>query len=183
METIKELLNAKFTHMSAKIEAQGTLLEEKINHNREYIGGRLDEVIRRQKIANGDVKDLKEEAETCKAYREVASIIPFWKKIPLFVVIPIIFTIMGLSVRSFIDLENVKDHKVDKEMYRDERNDILLIIERKTQAQESLAKTNKQDIVHIEQYLQEIKEAQDQIDILLYEKFRVRGSNDMLPEF
>ena len=183
MENLRELIHAKFTHMGAKIEAQGTLFEEKLAHAQDHMEDKLDEIIKHQKTANGHVANLQEESERCKEYRVKASVTPLWKKIPLYVVIPVIFTIIGLNVRAFIDLEDVKKNKVEKETYIESQSQLILLVEAKTRAQESLAKTNKQDIEHINQYLQEIKTAQDQIDELIYEKFRTRGTNERLPEF
>ena len=179
---LKELLDAKFTHISAEIKAQGTLLEEKVNHNKDYVGAKMDEMINHQKRTNGRVLSLEGESEKCKEHRtEDAVNKRMWGRMRafLYVLVPSVLILVGLQVKAYFEVQN----KVDVETFIKMQADLTLLVEAKTRAQESLAKTNAQDIAHTNQYVAEIKAAQDEIDKFLYEKYRVRGPNDKLPEF
>ena len=55
MENLRELINAKFTHLGAKVEAQGTLFEEKLSHVQDHLEDKIDQVIQHQKIANDEI--------------------------------------------------------------------------------------------------------------------------------
>ena len=180
---LKDLLDAKFTHMAAKIEAQGTLTEEKINHTKEYIGERIDEVVRQQKIANHRVNKLEGETEKCKEFRAIAGVTPLWKKLPIYILVPIIFTLVGVGINDHYAVRDLESHSVADSTFLSVQASLMMHVEAKTRAMESLAKTNSNDIAHITQYIAEIRAAQDEIDKVLYREFRVRGPNDKLPEF
>ena len=173
METIKELLNARFTHLSAAIDAQGTLIDVK-----------LDEVITHQKTANSRTSKIEEKCEDYDEYLILDHAqTPLWKKFPLYVLVSILFTIVGLGIRTFIDVAELKNHTISDTTYINAQASLIMHVEAKTRAMESLAKTNAADIIHVTQYIKEMKTAQDSIDQFLYAYFRVRGPEEMLPEF
>ena len=51
----------------------------------------------------------------------------------------------------------------------------MLLVEKKTRAQEALSQTNKNDITHILKILDDIKTYQREIDKYLRENYRMRG--------
>ncbi len=177
MENLRELINAKFTHMSAKIEAQGTLLEEKMARANDRISNQLDEVIRHQKVSNGNVADLQKEAEKNKKHRIEAAVIPIWRRIPLYVVIPVVFTIAGFAVNDHYTIKDLKRHTVSDSAFLNVQSDWWMHTEKKSRAYESMTKGNYNAI-------QTLDSAQAKIDSFLIEKYRVRSLREnSLPEF
>ena len=158
---LKELLNEKFDHINTKIEDQ-----------KEYLGGRIDEGISLQKIANGNVAALQEESEKCKKHRAIAdSKTPWWKKLPMFIVIPVAFTIMGIGINDHYNLKNLETNSQESQAK------ILLHIEKKSMAYEYMSKCKLESIMTLDS-------AQAKIDSFLMEKYRVRSiTGNSLPEF
>jgi len=98
----------------------------------------------------------------------------------LIVVIPtLLIPFGGFAVRDHFELKN----KVDKETFWEVQNNLTLLVERKTRALESLVLKNTGDKEHMEQQIQEIKEAQKEIDKFLRDNYRVRGYNSPLTEY
>ena len=169
---LKELLEVKFTHISAKIDAQGVLLEEKMKRDREYISERLEEVIRHQKTANGNVARLQEESDKCREHRVIAdSKIPWWKRVPVIVAASVAFTVMGIGIDDHYNIKALEKHNSEIQQ------NIWSYVEAKSRSYESMTKGNYEAI-------RSLDSAQAKIDSFLIEKYRVRSlRGNQLPEF
>ena len=111
---IKELLDAKFTHLSAIIQTQGALMEEKISHNNDYIGAKMDEMIEHQKRTNGRVVALESDAMDCRKHRTISEVAPWYRKLPIFIMIPVVFTLIGVGIDDhytikYLEMQTVSD--------------------------------------------------------------------------
>ena len=166
-EDIEKLFNTKMDSLEE-------LMIEKIEHNRDYVGGRLDEVIRQQKVANGSVNKLKEESELCKIHRTEGAVRArnwgTFRKF-LYVIIPCALFLMGLSVRDHFKLEGVEGH------IENVQAELILYVEAKSRAYESMSKGNYESIIDLDA-------AQEKLDSFLIDKYKVRSLREnTLPEF
>ena len=174
---IKELLDAKFTHLSAEIQAQGTLLEEKMKHSSDYMGVKMDEMIEHQKRTNGRVVALEKEAVACKKHRTLAEIAPWYKKLPTYILIPVLFTLIGVGVDDHYTIKSLEKHTVSDSLFLDVQADWWMHTEAKSRAYESMTKGNYEAI-------RALNESQAKIDSFLIEKYRVRSlRGNTLPDF
>ena len=97
----------------------------------------------------------------------------------------ILLTIGSMFIYDHFTLAN----KADREMVQKNMYNLTLIIEAKTRALESIAKSNSKDVMYLKEADVELKdaienldEAQDEMDKYIREKFRVRGISE-LPDF
>ena len=89
-----------------------------------------------------------------------------WVFIPLFII--------GIGGKGFADHYMLKN-KVDRIEFHEGQTSLILLVEKKTRAIESLAKTNAQEISHQKELIERIEKYQERIDEYLREEFRERG--------
>jgi len=98
----------------------------------------------------------------------------------LIVIVPFFVSFMVMIVVDHFTIKECQKHKVDKLEWQQNEADLLLYIEKKTRAFESLAKSNAKDIDSI---IKEIDELQEKIDKRIYEAFAQRGVKQLMPKF
>jgi len=98
----------------------------------------------------------------------------------LIVIVPFFVSFMVMIVVDHFTIKECQKHKVDKLEWQQNEADLLLFIERKTRAYESLGVANAKDIQLI---FEEIEEYQEKIDQHIIKAFAQRGGDNTLPEF
>lgn len=98
------------------------------------------------------------------------------------VVVSVISAVILSSTAILVSDHYMLEQKLDKTIYEKNYGNLMLLIEGKTRAIESLANGNTKDIVFVYQQIEEIKEYQKEIDKYLRENFRERGLTQ-LPEY
>ncbi len=99
------------------------------------------------------------------------------------VLIPTLFVVAGLQVKAYFDVQSLKKDKMDRIEYIEANASLILLVEKKTRAIESLAKSNVQEISHLNEDVGKIESYQKEIDKLLREKYTSRGMVQTLPEY
>ena len=99
------------------------------------------------------------------------------------VLLPSLLILISLQVKAYFDVQAMKKDKMDRIEYIEANASLILLVENKTRATESLAKTNTQDIGHINSVVEKIESYQREIDKLLREKYTNRGMTQVLPEY
>ena len=99
------------------------------------------------------------------------------------VLLPSLFILIGLQVKAYFDVQVMKKDKLDRIEYMEANASLILLVENKTRATESLAKTNTKDITHINVTLEKIESYQREIDKLLREKYASRGLVETSPKY
>ena len=97
-----------------------------------------------------------------------------WVLIPIFIV--------GIGGKATADHFILKN-KVDRIEFHEGHAALILLVEKKTRAFESLAKTNAQEIGHQRELIERIEVYQKDIDKYLRHEYRKRGTRDTLPSY
>ena len=100
------------------------------------------------------------------------------RKLFLVLIPTIILTGGGVILRDHFLIKN----KVDKIEYTESQASLILLVEKKTRALESLAKGNTKDITNLNRSVDKIEGYQREIDKYLRDKYRTRGDN-VLPKY
>jgi len=98
----------------------------------------------------------------------------------LFILVPLF--IVGIGGKGLADHFTIKN-KVDRLEYMEAQGELILLVEKKTRAIESLAKTNAQEISHQKELIKRIEKYQESIDKYLRDTYRNRGSRNTLPSY
>ena len=133
-------------------------MEEKIAHNKEYMGSRLDEVIRQQKVANGRVGKLEAGAEKFREHLTEETVRDknlSWIRRGLYVVLVLALPVMGAQVKDHFTIKDLRRHSVSDSAFYYMRADFY-----------RLYQENAKDI-------KELKKDSEAIDEFLREKFGV----------
>ena len=111
--------------------------------------------------------------------QDINRIIGMITKKVLIVLLPSVLLLGGADwAKTHYTMKN----KVDRVDFLRGHAEVVLLIEKKTRAIESLSKGNKEDIIEMKQLIREIDGYQHEIDKYLREHYRVRG-NSSLPEY